>query len=168
MPASDPRPFLVLTAILDSSARPAAITRSHGDALERAIQASSGHDVAGLDVVELQVAPASFAGLRKHLNFAADTVAVYDMFPLSSQLGAEVRKVAGQFLAAEILWALDEQGLLSGVPLSLRLDLPRGWSKDPKDVHARLVQSGALDLTPQGIETFKAVKTAFEATRPAA
>src|SRR5687767_4593350 len=64
----DPRPFLVLTAILDGSARPAAITRSHGDAMERAIVSTSGHDIAGLDLVELPpIAPPTFAALRKQL-----------------------------------------------------------------------------------------------------
>jgi hypothetical protein len=36
------RPFLILTAICDASARPAAITIGHGDAMERALTAAKG------------------------------------------------------------------------------------------------------------------------------
>ena len=46
-------PFLILTAICDASARPAAITVGHGDAMERAFQASQGLQTGGLDLVEL-------------------------------------------------------------------------------------------------------------------
>lgn len=163
---ADKRPFLVLTAILDASARPAAVTRSHGESFERAYSSSQGKDIAGLDVVELPLSPQSFAGLRRQLQMPEDVVAVYDVFPLSSHLTPDVRKVAGQFLAAEILWTFDEQGLLGGVPLSLRLDIPPGWDRDPKAVHTRLMEAGALDLDDAAIETFKAVKTAWDASAP--
>jgi hypothetical protein len=159
---SDPRPFFVLTVLLDGAARPAAVTRSHGDALERAMNAAGGHAIAGLDLVELPIAPAAFAQLRKHLGLPDGTVGLYDMFPLAAHLDGEVRKVAGQFLAAEAVWALEEQGALGAVPLNLKLDLPGAWDRDPKKIHERLVGAGALDLTPQGIEVYKEVKTRFD------
>jgi hypothetical protein len=163
MTESDPRPFLVVTALLDAAARPATLTRSHGDALERAIAASSAHATAGLDLIELSIAPAAFAALRTYLKLPEDTVALYDVFPLASHLSTDVRKVAGQFLAAEAIWTLEEQGQLGGVPLNLRLDLPSDWNRDPKQIHARLVDAGALALSEQGIETFKAVKDSWDA-----
>ncbi|MFW6050230.1 MAG: hypothetical protein ACODAU_03600 [Myxococcota bacterium] len=162
MAEKDPRPFFVLTALLDGSARPAAVTRSHGDALERAMNAAAGHDIAGLDLVELPVSPAAFGQLRKHLGLTNDTVSLYDMFPLASHLDEEVRKVAAQFLAAEAVWTLEDQGALGGVPLNLKLALPDGWERDPKKIHERLLAAGALDLSPQGIEIFKQVKESFD------
>src|SRR5690606_4741342 len=108
------------------------VTRSHGDALERAIGSTQGHDIAGIDIIELPIAPQAFAALRKHLGATEDTVGFYDLFPLSAHLDLDVRKAAGQFLAAEALWTLEEQGLLGGVPLSLKLDLPKSWNRDPK------------------------------------
>lgn len=162
------RPFLILTAICDASARPAAITLGHGDAMERALLASASHDTEGLDLVELPIAPAAFAALRKHLGFADDTVTLYDLFPLSAQLRGEYRKIAGQFLAAEALWTLEEQGLLSGVPFTVNFDLPRGWDKDPKKLHARLVEEHALDLGEGAIDVFKDIKTAWDASSPPA
>jgi hypothetical protein len=156
------RPFLILTAICDASARPAAITRGHGDAMERAYVASQGCETEGLDLVELPIAPAAFAALRKHVQIGDDRVTVYDLFPLSSQLDPRYRGVAGQFLAAEALWALEEHGLLHGVPFSVQFELPRGWDKDPKKLHERLVAEKALELSPAAIETFKRVKTAWD------
>ena len=156
------QPILILTAICDASARPAAVTRGHGDAMERAYVAAQGCQTQGLDLVELPIAPAAFAALRKHLQIGDDRVTVYDLFPLSSQLDPRYRSVAGQFLAAEALWALEEQGLLSGVPFSVQFDLPRGWDKDPKRLHERLLAEKALDLSATAIETFKRVKTAWD------
>src|ERR1700712_2359803 len=49
-------PFLVLTAICDASARPAAVTLGHGDAMERALNAANGHETIGIDLVELPIA----------------------------------------------------------------------------------------------------------------
>ncbi|MDX1579860.1 MAG: hypothetical protein R3266_15355 [Gemmatimonadota bacterium] len=158
----DPRPFIVLTAILDGSARPAAVTVSHADAMERAYGATAGQDIAGLDIVELPVAPPAFAALRKHAGLAGDAVAVYDVFPLAATLDPGVRTIAGQFLAAEALWALEEAGQLTGVPLNLKLDIPKGWDRDPKAVHEKLVGAGALELTPAAIEAFKAIKGAWD------
>jgi hypothetical protein len=158
------RPFLILTAICDASARPAAITRGHGDAMERAYTAANGCETDGLDIVELPIAPAAFAALRKHLQIDDGRVTVYDLFPLSAQLDARYRAVAGQFLAAEALWALEENGLLSGVPFSVQFDVPKGWDKDPKKLHERLLTEKALDLSGSAIETFKRVKSAWDAS----
>jgi len=158
------RPFLILTAICDASARPAAVTVGHGEALERALRASAGEDTEGIDLIELPIAPAAFAALRKHLQIDDGRVTVYDLFPLSTQLDARYRGVAGQFLAAEALWALEEQGMLSGVPFTVQFDLPRGWDKDPKKLHERLVNEKALNLGPRSIDIFKRVKTAWDRT----
>jgi len=163
MADKDPRPFFVVTALLDGAARPAAVTRSHGDALERAMNAATGQQIAGLDLVELPISPAAFGQLRKHLSLPNETVALYDMFPLASHLDEEVRKVAGLFLAAEAVWTLEEQGALGGVPLNLKLSLPPSWDRDPKKIHQRLMDAGALDLSPQGVEVFKQVKSKFDA-----
>jgi hypothetical protein len=161
-------PFLVLTAICDASARPAAVTLGHGDAMERALNASTSHGTVGLDLVELPIAPAAFAALRKHLGFPESTVTVYDLFPLSAKLAERYRKIAGQFLAAEALWTLEEQGLLSGVPFTVNFDLPRGWDKDPKKLHARLVEERALDLGEHAVQVFKDIKTAWNSSAPQA
>jgi hypothetical protein len=157
----DERPFIVVTSILDGSARPASITISHGDAMERAYRAAEGQAVAGIDIVELPVPPQAFAALRQ-LGSDRDAVAVYDVFPLAAKLAPEVRAVAGQFLAAEALWALEEQGHLKGVPINLKLDVPAGWDRDPKSIHERLVGAGALELGPAAIETFKTIKVAWD------
>ncbi len=162
----DPRPYLVLTVLLDGAARPAAVTRSHGDALERSMMATQGQEIAGLDLVELPIAPAVFKALRTPLQIPEDQVGLYDVFPLASHLAPELRKIAGQFLAAEALWTLEEQGLLGGVPVNVKLDVPQGWSAAPKEVHQRLVDAGALDLTESGINAYKAIKTAWD-SRPA-
>ena len=161
------QPFIVVTAICDASARPAAVTLGHGDAMERAFMAADGKPTRGLDLVELQLAPAAFAALRKHLQLPPDTVTVYDLFPLSAKLDDRYRTVAGQFLAAEVLWTLEEQGLLQGVPFSVQFELPKGWDKDPKKLHQRLVEEHALDLDEAAIETFKAIKAAWDASAPA-
>jgi hypothetical protein len=155
-------PFLVLTAICDASARPAAITVGHGDAYERAMIASNGHATAGMDIVEVPISPPAFAALRKHLGMPDGTVTVYDIFPLSQRLRAEYRRIAGQFLAAEALWTLEEHGMLSGVPFTVNFDLPRGWDKDPNKLHARLIEEHALDLGEQAVQAFKAIKTAWD------
>ncbi|MEM7136554.1 MAG: hypothetical protein AAF500_08245 [Myxococcota bacterium] len=160
--APDPRPYLVLTVLLDGSARPAAITRSHGDALERSMMATQGQEIAGLDLVELPIAAPVFKALRQPLSVPEEEVGLYDVFPLASHLAPELRKIAGQFLAAEALWTMEEQGLLGGVPVNVKLDVPKGWETDPKQVHQRLVGAGALDLTNAGIETYKAIKTAWD------
>jgi len=72
-----------------------------------------------------------------------------------------VRKAAAQFLAAEALWNLDAQGIFGRQVLSVKLDLPAGWDKDPKAVHQKLIEAGALELTPEAVETYKAIKSAF-------
>ena len=158
----DPRPYLVITVVLDSSARPAAISRSHGDAYERSLTATQGHDIAGLELVELPIAAPVFRALRQPLAVPGDVVGLYDVFPLASHLKPEYRKIAGQFLAAEALWTMEEQGLLAGVPVNVKLDVPKGWKSDPKDIHQHLVSEGALELTESGIETYKAIKAAWD------
>jgi hypothetical protein len=158
----DGRPYLVLTVLLDSSARPAAVSRSHGDAYERSLKATEGHDIAGLELVELPIAAPVFKALRTPLAVPEDTVGLYDVFPLASHLKPEYRKIAAQFLAAEALWTMEEQGLLGGVPVNVKLDVPKGWDNDPKHVHERLVDAGALDLSEAGIETYKAIKAAWD------
>lgn len=165
MTEPDPSPFLLLTVVLDAGARPAAQTMGHGAALERAMMASAGKEVAGLDLVELPIQAVAFAALRRHLKLPDDQVGLYDVFPVASHLDKEVRNVAGQFLAADALWTLESQGLLGGVPLNVKLELPKGWDRDPKAVHARLVEAGAVDLSPAGIETFLGVKTAWDAAQ---
>ena len=126
--APDPRPLLVVTVLLDQAARPALVTQSHGDAMERAIGAAASHEIAGLELAELPIATLAFAALRRSLTMPPSTVALYDIFPLASGLPAAVRTVAGQFLAAEALWTLEEQGMLSGgrgrreVPAAGRLE----------------------------------------------
>lgn len=160
----DPRPFIVLTAIHDANARAAAITLSHADAWERVTKALAGKEIAGVDIVELSVPPRAFTALREHIQRSPETVAVYDLFPLAAHLDRATRKVAGQFLGAEVLWALEEQGILSGIPLNLRLDVPRSWGdRSPKAVHEKLVEAGALDLTEKAIEDFRAIKAAWDA-----
>lgn len=160
-------PFLVLTAICDASARPAAVTLGHGDAMERALNAANGQSTIGIDLVELPIAPPAFAALRKHLGLPEGTVTVYDLFPLSAKLEEKYRHIAGQFLAAEALWTLEEQGLLSGVPFTVNFDLPAGWDKDPKKLHARLVEEHALDLGEHAVQVFKDIKTAWNNSAPA-
>jgi hypothetical protein len=147
---------------LDASARPAAISRSHGDAYERSLNASQGHAIAGLELVELPIAAPVFKALRQPLAIPGEAVGLYDLFPLASHLKPEFRKIAGQFLAAEALWTMEEQGLLGGVPVNVKLDVPKGWKTDPKDIHQHLVTEGALDLSEAGIETYKAIKTAWD------
>jgi len=163
MSSPDPRPYLVVTSILDSAARAVAATLSHAAALERAQAAVEGLEVVGIDVVELFVAPHVFAALRKHVGGPQEQVGLYDVFPLASHLDLELRKMAGQFLAADALWTLESQQLLGGIPLNLHIDLPKGWDNDPKKVHERLMGAGALDLSADGIETFKTVKQKWDA-----
>jgi len=164
MSESSKVPFLAVAVVLDGGARAASVTRSHGDALERALTASAAHKIAGIDLVELSIHPTSFAALRKHLHLPDDTVGLYDLFPLAGHLSNELRTVAAQFLAAEALWALEEQGQLGGVPLNIRLTVPKGWKSSPKEIHEKLLEAGALNLTEDGIRTYKEVKAAFDAS----
>jgi hypothetical protein len=160
------RPVLILTAICDASARPAAITRGHGDAMERAYRAAGDAATEAIEIVELPIPPLAFAALRKHVQGKPDSVTVYDLFPLSSQLDARFRAVAGQFLAAEALWALEAVGVLGGVPLRVQLDVPKGWSKDPKELRDRLVAEHALELGSDAVRAFEGIKARWEASAP--
>lgn len=158
-------PFIVLTAVLDAEARSASVTRSHGQAYERALVAAQGQQIANLELVELPIAKAAHTALRKHLKLPADQAGVYDVFPLNPNLDAGVRKAAAQFLAAESLWTLDAQGVFANSALSVKLDLPKGWAKDPAAIHQKLVESGALELSEADIETYRVIKEAFSAQR---
>jgi hypothetical protein len=158
-------PFLAIAVVLDGGARAAAVTRSHADAYERALSAAEGADISGVDLIELSINPTSFLALRKIFQLDENTVGLYDLFPLAGHLAPELRTVASQFLAAEALWALEEQGQLGGIPLNLKLSLPKGWKSDPKELHERLVTAGALDLSPTAIQTYKDVKATFDASK---
>lgn len=162
MQEMESQPFLVVTVLVDGSARPAALTRSLGDAMERAITASSGQKIAGLDVVELTISAQAFGELRASLSLGEDTVAMYDLFPISSALDPKLRKVAGQFLAAERLWQLEEQGMLRGAPAHERFDLPKGWPKSPKEIREKLEQAGAPNLSEAAISTYHGVKAKWD------
>ncbi|MFT3922349.1 MAG: hypothetical protein QM778_07430 [Myxococcales bacterium] len=155
-------PFIVITAVLDAEARPAAVTRSHGEAYDRALKATKGKAISNLDLVELPIDRAAHAALRKHLGLPEEQAGVYDVFPLSPTLAPAVRKAAGQFLAAESLWSLDAQGVF-GDALSVKLELPAGWEKDPKAIHQKLVESGALELSEDAVATYRAIKEAWNA-----
>lgn len=157
-------PFIVLTAVLDAEARPASVTRSHGAAFERLLQATSAHAIAGVDLVELPIDHAAHVALRKHLGLGEDQAGVYDVFPLSPTLDPAVRKAAAQFLAAESLWTLDAENVFGKQALSVKLDLPDGWDKDPKAVHQKLLEAGALELSGEAVETYKAIKSTFGAS----
>lgn len=154
-------PFIVLTAVLDAEARPASITRAHGEAFERLLQATNTHSIAGVDLVELPIDHAAHTVLRKHLGLSEEHAGVYDVFPLSPALSAAVRKAAAQFLAAEMLWNLDAQNVFGKQALSVKLDLPADWDKDPKAVHQKLIEAGALELSPEAVDTYKAIKAAW-------
>ena len=151
-------PCIIITAVLDADARPAVVTRCHGDAYERALHATAGRPVDGLELVELVIDAKAHAALRKHLGRADDQAGIYDLFPLPANLAPEVRTAAGQFLAAETLWNFDAQGVFGSDALSVKLDLPESWDRDPKAVHQKLVEAGALNLSEDAVETFKAVK----------
>lgn len=161
-------PFVVLSAIQDGSAKAADLTRQHAEAYEHAIKATKGKPIAGLDLAELSVAPQSFAALRKQLHLPDDTVAVYDLFAVSDKVKPDLRKVAGQYLAAQILWTLDKQNLLASVPLSFKLDLPKGWPNGPDAVGSKLKDTGALAISEQGTEVFKGIKGDWDSLRNAA
>jgi hypothetical protein len=43
----------------------------------------------------------------------------------------------------------------------VKLDLPPGWDKDPKAIHEKLVESGALELSDAAVETYRAIKESW-------
>lgn len=155
--------YIVITCVLDASARPAAITRCHGEAYDRAFRASKGRSVANLDIVELPIDHSAHTAMRKHLKLPDDQVGVYDVFPLPASLPPQVRKAAAQFLAAEQLWGLDAQGVFGNEGLTVKFDLPRGWDKAPNAIHQKLVEAGALELSEETVETYLAIKQAWSA-----
>ncbi|NLY94772.1 MAG: hypothetical protein GXY23_12170, partial [Myxococcales bacterium] len=157
MSENDAPPKLLLTSVLDSSARPASVTRSHGDAMERLYRAMQGVTVGSIELVELPIPHKTFVLLRAHLGRPESTVALYDVFPASAKLDRELVRVAGQFLAAEAIWLLEGQGQLGSSVFDVRVDVPAGWDKSPKAIQQRLVEAGALDLGASAIEAFKKV-----------
>jgi hypothetical protein len=163
---SDSNAYFVVTALVDDGAKPASVTRNHGDAYEIARDATEA-PFGSLELVELPVSSVVFAALRRHLGLPETTTALYDLFPLAPHLSPEVRHVAAQFLAAELAWSIEEQGHLGGLPLNLRLDLPKGWERDPKAVHEKLMAAGALELGAEAIERFRRAKATFTERRAA-
>lgn len=155
-------PRLVLTAIHDSSTRPAALTESHGAAMQKLIIASKGKPSAGFEVVELGVPGLVFHAAKKALGRPNKTVALYDLFPLPAKLDANLRQIAARFLAAETLWTLAEEGKLGELALDVRIPVPRGWSNDPRAIQEKLVAAGALDLTEEEITAFQSIRAAFD------
>jgi hypothetical protein len=165
MSENDAPPSLLLTSVLDASARPASLTRSHGDAMERIYRAAAGVSVGRIELVELPIPHKTFALLRAHLGRPESTVAIYDVFPVSAKLDDSLLQIAGQFLAAEAIWLLEGQGQLGSSVLDVRVEVPAGWDKAPQAIQTRLVEAGALELGPEAIEAFKAVKVAWDAAR---
>ncbi len=161
------RPFIVMTVLVNSAARPAAVTRSHADALERVRGAAYGHDIGGIEITEVTLPAKTFNVLRKAVGLPATTVGLYDIFPVSPEVTEEHRRVAGKFLAAEAIWALDEQRAFGAEALHFRLELPQSWSREPKEIHKTLIDAGVLNLSAAAVETFRQVKAAWEATQPA-
>lgn len=162
------RPFVVLTVLVNSAARAAAVTRSHADALERVRAATAGLSVAGIELAELVLPAKTFSALRKAVDASAATVGLYDLFPVSSAVDGDHRRVAGRFLAAEAIWALDEQGAFGPEAVPFHFDVPKDWPKDPKALHERLLSAGVLELSPAAVESFVRVKQAWEASAPPA
>ncbi len=136
--------WITLTAVLSASARPAAVTRSHGDALEQLMPLIGSDPYAGIDIVELPIAPQTFNPLREFLQKPAHSVALYDVFAVPANVSGTVRKIAAQYLAAESLKTLEAQGVLGGVPLSIHLDVPSDWQADMEKIGERLRGKGAL------------------------
>lgn len=155
-------PRLVLTAIHDASTRPAALTESHGAAMQKLIVAAKGKPNAGFEVVELGVPGLVFHAAKKALGRPSKTVALYDLFPLPAKVDATIRQIAARFLAAETLWTMAEEGKLGELALDVRIPVPRGWNPDPRAIQEKLVQAGALDLSDDDVATFQAVRAAFE------
>lgn len=163
MSENDSPPILILTSVHDASARPASLTRSHGDAMERLYLAAKGAAVGRIRLVELPIPHRTFALLRTHLGHPESTVAIYDVFPVSAKLDESLIQIAGQFLAAEAIWLLEGQGQLGSSVLDVRVDVPAGWEKSPQSVQKRLVEAGALDLGASAALAFKTVKAAWDA-----
>lgn len=162
MSHQDQSPVILLTAIHHATAKAAELTQQHAEAYERASAALDGNTNGGIDLVELPIAPAAFEAMRKGMRLSEDTVALYDIFAISAKSKASIRPIAGQYLAAQILWSLEAQGLLSGVPVSIKFDLPQGWEQDKNKIKGRLEKHGAflLDETEAGI--FKTIKANWD------
>jgi hypothetical protein len=163
MSENDAPPNLLLTSVLDASARPASLTRSHGDAMERIYRAAQGVTVGRIELVELPIPHRTFVLLRSHLGRPESTVAIYDVFPVAAKLDPSLFRIAGQFLAAEAIWLLEGQGQLDASVFDVRVDVPAGWDKAPQAIQRRLVEAGALELGASAVEAFKTVKGAWDA-----
>lgn len=155
-------PRLVLTAIVDPSARPAALTDSHGAAYAKLLAAARGQAHAGISLVELTIPAPVFAAARKALGRPKSDVALYDLVPSPASLADDIRSVAARFLAAETIWSLAEEGKLGEAALDVRIPVPAGWSRDPRAIQERLVEAGALDLDEADVASFQAVRAAFQ------
>lgn len=154
---------LLLSAVHDASARPASLTRTHGDAMERLYRALGDTKASRIEIIELAIPHRTFALLREHLGIDPETVALYDIFPVSSRLDPSLYKLTGQFLAAEAIWTLEGQGQLGTAVLDVRVEVPEGWDRTPQELQKRLLQAGALEIEPQAIEAFKRVKASWDA-----
>lgn len=152
------KPVLVITAIASSGMRAADATMAHAKKLELVRELANGEPVSSVDFVELQISPAPFGALKNSLGVSSDTAALYDLLPLPDHLSPGVRRAAAQFVAAEKLWAFEGQGMLNGIPLNVRLDLPEGWDRTPKAIHDRLLAEGALNLSEKAVGVFNALQ----------
>ncbi|QQR88639.1 MAG: hypothetical protein IPJ88_10325 [Myxococcales bacterium] len=155
-------PVILLTAIHHATAKAAELTQQHAKAYERATMALDGQHTGGIDLVELPIAPSAFEAMRKSMRLDDDTVALYDIFAISSKSKSSLRSIAGQYLAAQILWSLEAQGLLSGVPVSVKFDLPHGWEQDKDKIKSRLEKHGAFALDEKEAGTFKTIKANWD------
>lgn len=155
---------LLLSAVHDASARPASLTRTHGDAMERLYRALGSIKASRVELIELPIPHRTFTLLRSHLGIDPDTVAIYDIFPVSSRLDPSLYKLTGQFLAAEAIWTLEGQGQLGSAVLDVRVEVPEGWDRTPQELQKRLLQAGALEIDPNAIEAFKTLKAAWDAS----
>ena len=143
---SDRSFWILLTAVMSAPARPAAVTRSHADALEQLYNLLQDAPHAGIELVELTIAPQSFNALRTFLQKPAHQVAIYDVFAIPASVSPQVRKISAQYLAADSLLQLEAQGVLGGTPLSLHLNIPKDWDVGLPKIKERLAAQGALAL----------------------
>lgn len=155
-------PRLVLTALHEAGTRAAALTESHGGAMQKLVVAAKGKPHGGFEVVELGVPSPVFHAAKKALGRPSKTVALYDLFPLPAKLDPTIRQVAARFLAAETLWTMAEEGKLGELALDVRIPVPRGWNHDPRAIQEKLMEAGALDLTDEDVAAFQAIRAGFE------
>ena len=46
--------------------------------------------------------------------------------------------------------------------------MPRGWERDPKSIHEKLMEAGALELGADAIGTFRDIKMGWDSAPTAA